>query len=410
MTLYKDKKECCGCAACKSICPQNAIKMVPDEDGFLYPQINDEICVECGSCKKVCISQSVSLPSQKKPIAVYAAVNKNQAVLKSSSSGGVFAAVASIVLKNKGVIFGCTMNMEMEIEHIGAETTDGMKKLQGSKYVQSDVRATFSETKRYLQEGRQVLYTGTPCQIAGLKSYIEKDHANLITVDLICHGVPSPTLFKGYINWLGKRQKGKVIDYKFRDKSKAGMGCIGKVKYQKDETIREEEIIYTLHSYYYYFMRGDIYRECCYQCKYACSDRQGDFTMGDYWGVEKAHPEINTESGISVLLVNSEKGILYLDKVSEYLNLTKSTFDKACSNNGNLVHPTNFSIRRNLILKAFREEGYAAVDDLYRKAIGQKMIFYKMKAMIPESFKRIVKILLSKLLSDRQIKLASAEP
>jgi len=386
--LFDKKEECCGCTACKSICPNQAISMQLDE-GFLFPVINGDLCMECGLCKTACIINNKL--STKQSLAIYAAIHKDQIILKNSSSGGVFTALASLALDNRGVVFGCALNSEMEAEHISVDNVDDLKMLNGSKYVQSNVKNTFIEAKKSLQEARLVLYTGTPCQIAGFKSFLGKDYDNLITVDLICHGVPSPTLFKEYINWLGENQKAKVIDLSFRDKTKHGLGLMGKVTYQKNDITREEAIYPLLHAYYYYFLQGDIYRESCYKCKFACSDRQGDFTLGDYWGIEKAHQEINAERGVSVILVNSKKGMKLLDKIGECLNLTQSTFEKASAGNGNLLHPTHKSDKRELILKVFRDEGYQAVDDMYRKSLGKRLVWVKVKAMIPVSFKNRIK-------------------
>jgi coenzyme F420-reducing hydrogenase beta subunit len=365
--------------------------MVEDRDGFIYPNKDTDICTTCGLCVKVCpIDKPIS---REKPLTTFAAVHKDLELLKNSSSGGVFAALCSLVFENKGVVFGCTMNDKLEPEHVSINCKSDMKKIQGSKYVQSNVKNTFAETKKYLQEGRQVLFTGTPCQIAGLKYYLGMDYENLITADLICHGVPSPTFFRGYINWLEKSRNAEVIEFIFRDKSKAGMGCIGKATYFKNkELFYEEAIISTLHYYYYYFLEGDIYRECCYDCKYASSGRMGDFTMGDYWGIEKAHPEINTGLGVSVLLVNNDKGMELVDKLN--LNLTKSTFEKASAYNGNLLHPTPKRDKREAILKTFRDGGFQAVNEQYRKDLGNKYLLHKVKAMIPVTIKKKAKKIL----------------
>ena len=393
--LFNGKEDCCGCTACKSICPKHAIMMQPDEDGFLYPHINENLCIKCGLCKKVCPFENSSQIAEHlfdgKPIAAYAAIHNNMEILKSSSSGGVFPAVASIVLDNNGVVFGCTMYSNMEAEHISIDSINGIKKLQGSKYVQSNVKKTFQETENYLKEGRLVLYTGTPCQIAGLKSYLGKDYENLITIDLVCHGVPSPTFFKGYINWFEKKVNGRIVDFKFRNKSKIGMGCIGKAIYIKNGRIYKKAIIPSCNYYYQYFENGDIDRECCYRCKYASGDRPGDFTMGDYWGIENVHPKIDTQNGVSVLLVNSKKGMQLIGKINGFLKLTESSFEKARIYNGNLNHPTHMSDKRELIFKTFRESGAYAVDRMYRESVGKKMIWYRIKAMIPNSFKRRIK-------------------
>lgn len=391
--LYNNKKECCGCTACKSICPKQAIIMDEDEYGFLYPVINKDLCIECGLCKKVCAFKN-PLRLDKKPIATYAAIHKDKKILKNSSSGGAFAALALNVLENKGVVFGCTMTDDFEIKHIKISREEELRKLQGSKYVQSNLKDTYFETKEYLQSGRNVLYTGTPCQIDGLKSFLGADYENLITADLICHGVPSPKFFTEYIKWLEQKQDARVIGYKFRDKSKSGMVTIGKAIYKKQGLVHDTIINYNLDYYYYYFMYGVSYRECCYECPYASSNRPADFTLGDYWGIEEVHPEIDTKNGVSVILVNSEKGEKLLDKLK--LGLFKSSFERASAKNNNLCRPTKKSSDREVVLKIFREEGAQAVAEYFQKSLGKKIILYKIKAMIPNSIKKKVKSMLWK--------------
>lgn len=308
IVLFDKKEQCCCCAACMNICPTQAITIKADVDGFTFPEINKDLCTECGLCNKVCAFQNIPVKGDD-PIATYAAINKNSNILSASASGGVFGALASLVFDQKGVVFGCAYNDILEPEHISIDNLLDLEKIQGSKYVQSDINTTYTEAKRYLENGRYVLFTGTPCQIAGLKSFLGKDYENLITADLICHGVPSAKFFKGYIKYLEGKLKGRVIDFKFRDKSK-GWGLMGKVIYKKGDKILEKFINPKTSYYYDYFLKGYIYRENCYECKYACGSREGDFTMGDYWGIEKVHPEIETKNGVSVFLINSKKAFL----------------------------------------------------------------------------------------------------
>jgi coenzyme F420-reducing hydrogenase beta subunit len=387
--LYNEKKDCCACSACMNICPTKAITMKPDENGYIFPIIDNNSCIECGTCKKVCAFQNTPV-SGKEPLATYVAINKNKDVLLSSSSGGLFGALSSIVFEKKGVVFGCAYNRNMEPEHICVDNLLDMKKIQGSKYVQSSINTSYAEAERYLKDGSYVLFTGTPCQIAALKSYLGKDYNNLITADLICHGVPSVEFFKGYIQYLEHKLKGKVKDLKFRDKSK-GWGYAGKVVYQKNNKILKRVIIPITSYYYSYFLNGDTYRECCYECKYACGSREGDYTMGDYWGIQKAHPEIKTRNGVSVFLVNSERGMALVGELSGYLDLTASTFEKARKENGQLNKPTTRSECRNKILKKWREEGYQGIANGYLSANKKRIIALGFKMLIPLKIKRFIK-------------------
>lgn len=389
MILFKEKKDCCGCTACMNICPRKAIKMESDEYGYEFPKINNDLCIECELCKKVCAFQNVPVTGNK-PISTYVAINKDKDVLSSSASGGIFGALAQLIFKKKGVVFGCAYNEEMKPEHICIKSPLDIKKIQGSKYVQSAVNATFAEAKEFLESGTRVLYTGTPCQIAGLKSYLGKDYNNLITADIICHGVPNANFFKGYIKHLEEKLKGQIIDFKFRDKTK-GWGKMGRVKYQRNGKIFEKSINPSTSYYYSYFLKGDIYRENCYECKYTCGSREGDFTMGDYWGIEKAHPEIETKDGVSVLLVNSNKGMDIIDELKEYLNITKSTFEQAREQNGQLNKPTVKSDRREIILNTWLEGGYKAVAEDFYKANMWHIRLSGFKMLIPKPIKKYVK-------------------
>jgi coenzyme F420-reducing hydrogenase beta subunit len=392
--LYTSKQDCCNCSACVNICPQHAIITEADEDGFKFPKIIRELCIECGLCNKVCAFQNRSLV-EKDPLYTYVAVNKNIDVLLSSASGGVFGAIAYLVLERNGVVFGCAYNEEFEPKHISIEHQSDVKRIQGSKYVQSEINTTYSETKKYLNEGRWVLFTGTPCQIGGLNSYLGKEYENLITIDLICHGVPSAEFFKGYINYLEWRLKAKVVDLNFRDKSK-GWGHLEKIIYKKNSTIKKK-IIKPYSSYYHsYFLDGEILRESCYVCKYACGSRVGDFTVGDYWGIKDFHPEVPTKNGASVLLVNSNKGKLILNELVNYIDLTTSTFEYARAQNGQLSKPTVKGKRREAILKTWREGGFKKVADEFYKNNRNKILLIKVKMFVPNTIKRIIKRVMGK--------------
>lgn len=386
---FKEKKDCCGCAACMNICPKQAITMKPDADGFVFPKIDHDLCIECGKCIKVCAYQNIPI-SGGEPLATYVAINKSKDILLSSASGGIFGALANLIFERSGVVFGCAYNDDMEAEHIYVENSLDIKKIQGSKYVHSNINTTYTEAKDFLEDGRWVLFTGTPCQIAGLKSYLGIHYDKLITTDIICHGVPSVDFLNGYIKYLEKKLGGRVTNINFRDKSK-GWGHVEKIIYEKGGRIREN-LLQPFNSYYHsYFLEGDILRENCYECKYACGSREGDFTMGDYWGIEKAHPEIETKNGVSVFLVNSKKGMLLVDEISRYINLTESTFGQAREQNEQLNRPTVKSDKRDVILKTWSDGGYKAVADEFYKANKKKIIIAKFKMLIPTSIKKAIK-------------------
>lgn len=391
ITLYNNKKDCSGCSACLNVCPTQAISMQSDSYGYLYPTISTKRCVECGLCNRVCAFQNKPI-IDKRPLRTYVAVNKSRNVLLSSSSGGVFSALANIVLENNGVVFGCAYGNEMEPKHVSIENKESLRIAQGSKYVQSNINFAYVEVKEYLASGRQVLFVGTPCQIAGLKSYLGKDNEKLITADLVCHGVASAKFFKGYIRHLEQRLKGKVVDFKFRDKSK-GWGHVGKVIYSRKGKLRSRRILPGTSYYYSFFLKGHIQRESCYKCKYACGSREGDYTMGDYWGVKKFHPEIKADRGVSVLLVNSKKGMENVDEIRKYVNLVESSFEHASEHNLQLVGPINESDLREEILLTWRDGGHRAVAENFYRQHRKQIILYRAKMLIPKSTKSLVKMI-----------------
>ncbi len=390
--LYARKESCCGCAACMNACPEGAITMEADEYGFLYPKVNEGLCKECGLCKSVCAFQN-SEEAGSEPLAAYVAVNNDCTALSKSSSGGIFAALASLVLAQKGVVFGCAWNSRIEPLHLCIDNPGDIERLQGSKYVQSSINNAYAEAKKYLDKGRKVLFTGTPCQIAGLNAFLKKKYNNLITADLICHGVPGAAFFKGYIEYLEVKLKGEVIDFKFRDKSK-GWGYTGKVLYRKNGLIKEKSISQFTSYYYNYFLKGDIFRDSCYKCKYAGSSRQGDFSMGDYWGIENIHPEVDKNNGVSALIVNSKKGISLIEALEKYLTIRGSTYENVKAYNDRLIKPMVLGDRREKILNTWLEGGYRAVAGEFQR---KYFVANSIKRVLPEPVKNFIKKLLRQI-------------
>ena len=357
-----NKNRCTGCRACEQICPVGAISMIQNEEGFIEPKVNKDKCINCGKCVQKC--PQLNEKELKNELDVYAVKLKNSKEQLESSSGGAFVAIAKEVLKDGGVIYGCAFSENLEAKHIKVDNEKDLIKLKGSKYVQSDTGATFKEVKIFLENSRMVLYSGTPCQIAGLKAFLGKEYKNLITVDFICHGVPSPKLFKKYKEWLEKKNKAKLNYYNFRDKEKNLWGLNSKMIFSKNGKNVEKYQKATLDPYYKSFLKGYTYRECCYNCLYANPNRISDFTIADYWGIEKEHPEFQDEKGVSMLMVNNEKAKRLFEKnIREQLEYVKSTVEKAAKKNLNLNRPFTRPKQRNY--------AYANIDtytfDLYAK-------------------------------------------
>ena len=331
------QKECTGCGACVSICPTQAIRLQPDECGFLYPHIDPRACIDCSACNTVCQMEKGARQAPQEQ-AFYALVNQNQEHLKVSSSGGAFLAVAEYVFFQGGAVVGCAFDEDLKAIHTVTHSLEAcIQKLCGSKYVQSETGSTYSEVRQLLKSGRLVLYTGTPCQIEGLLLYLGKKPDNLITMDLICHGVSSPLLWKKHKEHLEKQAGGKLRSYRFRDKEKAGL-ALYHYRYQVNKKHRHGPAI--LDRYYTDFLKGFNHRESCYQCRYASLDRVSDLTMGDFWGVQKQLDGLNPRKGVSLLAVNSRLGHQVVQAISHRVTLKQVDKDSATADNHRLVTPT----------------------------------------------------------------------
>lgn len=381
--LFKNKYDCCGCGACYNACPKQAIHFEKDEYGFIFPKINNELCVSCGICNSVCPIQNDSIVY--KPQLVYAAVLNDAKIKKKSASGGVFAGIAKHILSQGGVVYGAAYGDKQYVHHIGVSTVDKLKQLQDSKYVQSDIEKTYTEVKQKLVEGKKVLFSGTPCQIAGLKLFLRKDYENLFTIDLICHGVPSYQIFYDGVRAVVEDEE-KIEKVSFRDKDR-GWGTDGYIQTDKKRYIIDE----IKSSYYYYFLHSLIYRDSCYQCKYASDNRPGDFTIGDYWRINTAHPEhkksINVEEGVSCLLINTDKGKALFEEVWEDFTLIKSTVELVKARNGRLNNCEPMPILREKLLEIYKENGYGAIDEYWKNYAWKELFFLKVKEYIRPAYK-----------------------
>jgi len=385
IVLFENKEMCCGCGACVSICPKKAIRMTEDEYGFVYPNIDEKCCFQCGLCKSVCAYQNkLDLNYPQKG---YIAFHNQESVIMKSASGGVFAALATEVLNEGGVVFGAAYVKENDkicVQHIGIRNVDDLYRLQGSKYVQSQTENVFSEVKEELKNGRMVLFSGTPCQVAALKGLVGNQN-NLITVDVICHGVPSQKLFHIYISYLENKYKGKIEQFNFRDKRKGWENFAISILIRRGKRIIKKSIHCRNSSFFEHYLHADIYRESCYSCPYAQEKRISDLTIGDYWGIRQSHPEIMKldnwislqERGISCVLVNTEVGFNILKKSKE-LNLIDSTIEKIVKQNGQLRFPSNKSSNREIILQSYLQD-YSAVEQRFKKNMGIKWYYLKIK-------------------------------
>lgn len=336
LTIENIGFDCVGCRSCEQSCPRKCIKMKENQEGFLYPCIDKSECVECGICLKKC-PVSETYTNKRNPIHVYALKERDAVQVFESASGGASDAIVNAVLSRNGIVYGAAYDTNLSVQHIEVTDQVGRRKIQSSKYVQSNLKDCYLKAKSRLQEGKIVLFTGTPCQIDGLYAFLEKDYENLYTIDLICHGTPSPKFFEKYLLWCEERMGEKVLSYNFRSKEKRGWGtqCLIKSKTKKKTKAL------ALDKYGKHFTAGDCYRESCYRCRYANIHHPADITIGDFWGVEQCHPEFSSNLGVSTVFVNSEKGNQMMEWIEHSVECIPITVEEALIKQGNLKHPTS---------------------------------------------------------------------
>lgn len=297
-----DKSKCCGCAACVQRCPRQCITMHSDKEGFLYPKVDIVKCTDCGLCEKVCPVLNVS--KARLPQKVYAAKNRDEVVRCQSSSGGVFTILAEKTINAGGVVFGVMFNENWEVVHSYTETIEGLAAFRGSKYVQSIIGNSYKQVEVFLKQGREVLFSGTPCQIAGLKRFLRKEYDNLLTVECVCHGVPSPLVWHEYLNDIKtKNNTDKILDVKFRVKSAGWKKYSVSLKYSnKQGTCQDDSILYYKNPYMQAFLRDFILRPSCYSCPAKAGRSGADIALADFWGIEKLMPHFDDDKGCSLVL------------------------------------------------------------------------------------------------------------
>lgn len=329
MFLICDPLCCSGCSACGSACPQAAITMQPDAKGFLHPVIDASSCVNCGLCRRVC-PQNDAL-AHREHLQVYAGLAVQDRVRARSSSGGIFSLLAAAAIRKQGVVFGAALDRDLTVRHIMAESLEEVEKLRGSKYVQSDLGDAYQKAAEQLAAGRFVLFSGTPCQIDGLYHFLgSRPKENLLTVDILCHGVPSPAVFRKFV----ESKPCKCVSVNFRKKDPGWDSFSTELTYENGKTEIDN-------SYYYFFNGSYCLRDSCYRCKYSNVNRVGDITLGDFWGYRESPPEYieNDDLGISFICINTIKGQTELKKIRRELALAERSMQEAVRGNPILSHP-----------------------------------------------------------------------
>ena len=382
-----DFEKCTGCGACVQSCPKQCISWTEGEFRFKYPQIDKDICVNCGICERVCpIDKVLQTPTTQK---AYAAVHKDYQVLAKSTSGGAFTAIADAVFAQDGIVYGVAMMDNMQVKHIRTSNKEEFAVLRSSKYLQSDTGNTYQMVEQDLKQGKTVLYSGTPCQIDGLRHFLGKPYERLYTVDIVCHGVGSQAYFDKYLDFARKRY-GNIKTLRFRSKEYVGWSCGGVVVTGSSDCLKKIPYRDFDNYYYAYFLSGDIYRKSCYSCKYANMKRVGDFSLGDYWGVEKLHLPLNTFNGCSLLVVNSDKATKFLSKI-ETMNIKETRVDEAISQNEQLKHPSRLPDSRKERIKEFELLTGTQIERVYLSKYRKRYLKGLVKSLIPYKLKVIIR-------------------
>lgn len=358
MIKVGDKSQCCGCEACRSVCPKICISMKADKEGFLYPEVDLSQCIDCKLCEKVCpVLQPAFLDRKPK---VFAGINNDIKIRLQSSSGGIFTLLAEQTLHKGGVVFGACFDEQWNVVHNYTDTVEGLARFRGSKYVQSSIGDSFLQAKKFLDEGREVLFSGTPCQIAGLKNFLQKPYQNLLTVDVVCHGVPSPEVWKKYLERtvckaynIRKRDASlsitdKIENINFRLKEKGWKKYHIRIKYKNG---KQDVMPFYENTYMKVFLSNLSLRPSCYCCPAKGEHVQSDITIADFWGVDKIMPEIDDDNGCSLILINNLNCLSYL----QYLGMKYSpqVFSEVIPYNPNIMQSVTVPVNRKFFFYIF---------------------------------------------------------
>lgn len=338
MTLC-DKSVCTGCAACLNACPFGAIVFEPNAEGFGSPIIQESKCINCGKCKSACPQiAKISCPTETKRVFACWHIDKN--IRRQSTSGGAFTALAEDIIRQCGNVYGAAFDGFPKVSHVCVDSIEGLRRFQGSKYVQSEIGRTFSAVKSDIQKGRRVLFSGTPCQVAGLYAFLGKRHEELLTtVDLVCHGVPSPMVFKDYVQWVERKTNAAIDEYHFRDKDIGWYLHSTKIKFSNGRWITEN---FFKNPYFRGFLRNYFLRQSCHSCQYAGLNRPADITLADFWGYQgkrKDGQDRDEDKGVSMVMLNTRAGAALFDSVKNSLIVWERSLDEAVRGNPALVEP-----------------------------------------------------------------------
>lgn len=356
----KNKQECSGCTACSFVCTHNAITMEPDKLGFLYPHIDNEKCIDCGLCVKKCeFKEDYSVYDNFEAPIIYGGRLKDASALAASQSGGAAFAICECFIKYGGIVYGVVFDDNFHVIHTKVDKVEELAKLKGSKYVQSYLGDTFQQVRDNLMSNEKVLFVGTACQVAGLKSYIpQKYHTKLYTIDILCHACPSPNLWESYLQHIQKTNKGKIVTANMRNKKYGWRSFHETYQLSNGKEIKRE-------SYIFLFFHHLSIKKSCEVCYFTNHRRVSDITLSDFWGWSKFHPEWNDDKGVSMIMVNSEKGTLLLNDINTVMSLIKSDESEIDHLQPQLSRPSKANPLRDSFEQDFSEKGFRYVSKKY---------------------------------------------
>lgn len=372
----KDKKKCTGCHACASICPKKCIIMQEDEEGFLYPIVKKKDCIECNLCIEVC--PVTKNDSGKRNICkkAFAAINKIDSVRIQSSSGGIFTILAETVIDHGGVVFGAAFNEDFSVSTIMVGNKERINALQGSKYVQSQIGDSFKIVQEYLYSGVLVLFSGTPCQIGGLYAFLKHDYKNLITVDLICHGVPSPLVWRNYLEYRKRTSKSDIESISFRNKE---TGWKDYSMYFKFKNNTEYLMHHDKDPFMRVFLDDLCLRPCCYNCSFKTQERLSDITLADFWGVENVLPNMDDNRGTSIVIINSFRGVEYFKQIIKSIKYETFEYNQIVKYNYSFLNSAKEPNNRKIFFRYIKKYDFDIAYIKLKKNIQNKKLQAEIK-------------------------------
>lgn len=378
MIQITEKCKCCGCEACAQKCPRQCIQMRTDEEGFWYPEVNKMECIECGLCEKVC--PVINQNEDKRPLKVYAAINPDVEVRQKSSSGGIFSLLAQYILSKEGVVFGARLNNKQEVVHDYCETLEELSPFRGSKYVQSRIGNSYKQAETFLKAGRKVFFSGTSCQIAGLHKYLRKEYENLLTIDVVCHGVPSPLVWRKYCDEILLKKIGAEnilnqqatsnIHISFRDKSNGWKNFNLLVKDEYDILYKE---CFRENPFMRIFLRNVSLRPSCYACPAKSGKSGSDITLANFWGIECYYPQMDDDKGTSLVMLNTEKGLDTFMQMK--CKVQESTYIQALEHNPSIESSVQEPVLRSFFFKRLRTGDYNQAVELTLRKMKPSLIY-----------------------------------